>query len=380
MEIGVLIPRVSQVGGADKVAINQVRYFIKNGYKSKLLTLSKPSLKLDVPHSIIGFKSPFPFMKTSLPVLVNIIWGLEVKKPEVDVIVAHGIASILALRIKKKYGINYVSYIHHPNSFLYGAPIHENEERDILGPLADYPFRFLWSKSNLAKKDLESIREANYTFVNSQRTLQLVLNIHKGIKAEVCYPAIEDTFHNILPKPELKEELILYASRHTRQKGFHLLPEILSRIKSKAKLIIAGRTTNLTRTVIEKVNKLGLSSRIIFKPNVSEEELLDFYKKSKVLLFPAFKEDFGLSPVEGMASGCIPVAWKDGGGIEETIQDLKTGLLAKPYDVDDYASKVDLLLTDYSLYSSILNEAKNFSRKFSWSAHVKEILKHLPVA
>jgi len=371
MQIGILIPNIS-LGGAGLVAVNQVKYLIRNGYKAKLLTLSGKSL--GVPSFKIGLNFPLPLMKTSFPLLVNIIWGLNVNEPDVDVIIAHGIASILALRLKKKYGINYINYIHHPNSFLHGKPIHEREEVNILGPLAILPFKLLWNKKDLAQRDLKSVREAKYNFVNSWRTLRLLINIYGKIKASVCYPAIEDSFHDVMPKLENKENFILYASRHVKQKGFHLLPKIFSRIKSKVKLIIVGKTTSITKSVMDEFERLGLSSKVIFKPNVTRRELLEFYKKSRVLLYPAFKEDFGLSPIEGMATGCIPVAWKDGGGVEETIQDFKTGLLAKSYDVNDFASKVDLLLSEDNVYSSILNEAKIFSQKFSWDLHIKKLL------
>lgn len=377
MKIGVLIPNVSLVGGASRVAINQVKHLIKMGYEAKLLTLSNSSY--EVPHSVIGSRFPLPFMKTSLPVLVNIIWGLNIKKPNVDVVVAHGITSILALRLKKKYGIDYVNYIHHPLSFLYGKPIHENEERDILGPLSIYPLKITWNKSILAQDDLKSIKEACYNFANSQRILKFMFKIYGKIKAEVCYPAIEDTFHSVLPQSEFKEDYILYASRHVMQKGFHLLPEILSKLRNEAHLVIAGRPTELTTIVFNKFRKLGLQDKVILKPNMSKPELLDFYKRSKVLLFPAFREDFGLSPVEGMATGAIPVVWQDGGGVEETVQNFKTGLFAKPYDIGDYASKVDLLLEDKKLYTSILCSAKEYSKTFSWDKHVEKILKVIAV-
>jgi glycosyltransferase involved in cell wall biosynthesis len=78
-----------------------------------------------------------------------------------------------------------------------------------------------------------------------------------------------------------------------------------------------------------------------------------------------------------MATGCIPVSWNDGGGVVEIIQDGKTGLLAKPYDVDDYAAKVNMLLEDNELYLYILNEAKKFSLHFSWDNHVKKLMKLL---
>lgn len=372
IKIGVLIPNIS-LGGASRVAINQTKYFSRIGYEAKLLTLAP--LKLEGLECMnIGFGKRLPAMKTSIPVLINIIWGRKIRKVNLDLIVAHGIASILALKMKKKYGVRYVNYIHHPNSFLHGKPIHEGEERNILGPLSAYPFKLLWSKRKLAEEDIESIKGADHNFVNSKRTLDFMFKIYGNVRASVCYPAIDDEFHEVTPKLEDKGKYILYASRHVKQKGFHLLPEIFSKIDGEAKLILAGKPTNLTKTVLKEFKELGLIDRIILKMSVSTQELIKLYSKCRVLLFPAIKEDFGLSPLEGMATGCIPVAWNDGGGVEEIIQNYKTGLLAKPYDIDDYALKVNLLLTNNEQYLNILNEAKRFSKNFSWDLHVKKII------
>jgi glycosyltransferase involved in cell wall biosynthesis len=371
VKVGVLIPSIS-LGGASKVALNQVKYLKKHGYKAKLLTLA-PVKVVKVDHSCVGLGKFLPVMKTSASVLVNIAWGVRIKKVDVDAIVAHGIASILALKFKEKYNIRYINYIHHPASFLHGKPIHEREEESILGPLAKYPLKLLWSKSKLAAEDIRSIKAAEYNFANSKRTLNYLLKIYGNIKADVCYPAIDDEFHAIIPRLEDKRNYILYASRHVEQKGFHLLPKIFSKINKNVKLILAGKPTSLTGKVLSEFKELNLANRVILKINVSDQELIELYKKSKILLFPAIKEDFGLSPLECMATGCIPVSWNDSGGVEEIIQDGKTGLLAKPYDVDDYAAKVNMLLEDNELYAHILNEAKKISLKFSWDNHVRKI-------
>jgi glycosyltransferase involved in cell wall biosynthesis len=375
VKVGVLIPNIS-LGGASKVALNQVKYLKKYGYEAELLTLA-PAKAVGVKHSCIGLGKFSPVMKTSISVLVNIAWGVCIKKIDVDAIIAHGIASILALKLKEKYDIEYVNYIHHPASFLHGKSIHEKEEENILGPLAKYPLKILWSKNKLAEEDIRSIKAAKYNFANSKRTLNHLLKIYGNIKANVCYPAISDEFHMIIPRLEDKRNYVLYASRHVEQKGFHLLPKIFSKIDRNVKLILAGKPTSLTSKIFKEFKESNLTDRIIFRMNISDQELIELYRKSKILLFPAIQEDFGLSPLEGMATGCIPVSWNDGGGVVEIIQDGKTGLLAKPYDVDDYAAKVNMLLEDNELYLYILNEAKKFSLHFSWDNHVKKLMKLL---
>jgi len=59
---------------------------------------------------------------------------------------------------------------------------------------------------------------------------------------------------------------------------------------------------------------------------VSEAELIDLYARCKGLICTAVDEDFGLTPLEAMASG-KPVVAVNEGGFKETVVHGKTGVL-----------------------------------------------------
>ncbi len=63
---------------------------------------------------------------------------------------------------------------------------------------------------------------------------------------------------------------------------------------------------------------------IEFLGRVNDQILAELYSKAKALIFPQI-EDFGLTPIEAMASGCPVIAYAQGGALE-TIIDQKTGL------------------------------------------------------
>lgn len=94
--------------------------------------------------------------------------------------------------------------------------------------------------------------------------------------------------------------------------------------------------------VIEAFNKLGLPLKIIgkgpemdklkknaktnieFLGYLDDEEISRYYSKCKAFIFPP-EEDFGITPLEAMASGRPVIAFR-GGGALESVAENKTGL------------------------------------------------------
>ncbi len=76
----------------------------------------------------------------------------------------------------------------------------------------------------------------------------------------------------------------------------------------------------LVETIPDNVEMLG---------EVSEEELIGLYARCKGLICTSMDEDFGLTPVEAMASGKPVIAVKEGGFLESVIDGV-TGKLVEP--------------------------------------------------
>lgn len=81
---------------------------------------------------------------------------------------------------------------------------------------------------------------------------------------------------------------------------------------------------------------------------VSEQELIDLYARCKGLICTALDEDFGLTPVEAMASG-KPVVAVDEGGFRETVAHGETGLLVRA-ESSDIIRAVKAISKDPSKY------------------------------
>ena len=120
--------------------------------------------------------------------------------------------------------------------------------------------------------------------------------------------------------------------------------------KTKGYFLAVGRLIPYKKfdLIIETFNELGLPLKIVgtgvmeqklrkmAKPNidflgfVSDDELKKLYSECEALIFPQL-EDFGIIPLEAMASG-RPVIAYNRGGATETVVDKETGIFFKQQD------------------------------------------------
>jgi glycogen(starch) synthase len=84
---------------------------------------------------------------------------------------------------------------------------------------------------------------------------------------------------------------------------------------------------------------------VYFKGHVGREMLFEELCRAGIAVFPSFAESFGLAPLEAMICGCAVIFTQSSCG-PEIVQDGVTGLLADPYNINDIASKILLLLNN----------------------------------
>jgi glycosyltransferase involved in cell wall biosynthesis len=129
------------------------------------------------------------------------------------------------------------------------------------------------------------------------------------------------------------DKYFLYPSRISQQKRQEYVMEAFDRFMkmtkdSSYKLIIAGSVSKRYPDFagyFEKLKAMKIKN-VVFKQNPSDKELEGLYSRSTAVLFSAINEDYGLVPLEGMASS-KPVISVNEGGPKETILDGKTGFL-----------------------------------------------------
>ncbi|OGN00381.1 MAG: hypothetical protein A3B91_01605 [Candidatus Yanofskybacteria bacterium RIFCSPHIGHO2_02_FULL_41_29] len=131
--------------------------------------------------------------------------------------------------------------------------------------------------------------------------------------SEVIYcPVNTDKFY-------VSEEINNYffmTGRLVSYKRFDLAIRVFNKLGWPLKIAGTGPEINKLRKIADKnIEFLGL---------VSDKRLADLYSHTKALIFPQ-EEDFGIVPLEAMASGRPVIAYRSGGAME-TVVEGKTGL------------------------------------------------------
>jgi len=285
----------------------------------------------------------------------------------------------MAMKSKKINNTPYIVTLYHPPNFLYNTSL---KWANNLPRKFAYLIGLVFG-NYLRNLDKKAVKNADATIVISKYTAKRVKEIY-GINPTIIYPVLAKNFKVIDKKEALKhlEKFNLgkpYVLLHGRMikdkmpdmaiKAFHIAQKKLG-----IDLVISG-TIEEEENIKRLIKNLGIEKRVHILSRVSNEELVSLYNMAKCFLMSAPKEDFGLTPIEAMACGCPVIAWKDDAGPEETIIDGKTGYLAKPYSIDDFANKIILCLKSKQNKKEISKSVNKFSEENIKSKFLKTINK-----
>lgn len=171
------------------------------------------------------------------------------------------------------------------------------------------------------------------------------------------------------------EPIILMVADLAPHKGQRTLIKAMHQLKKEgilSKCWLVGRARAGAEAYEEElrsmVSKLGLQDEVCFKGQRSD--IPELMRVANCLILPSAKEGLPLSILEAQASG-LPVIAAPTSGIPEVILDNETGFLVAADDVNGYADRIKLLLTDQNVSQLISQNAlKQCVEERSWDSYV----------
>ncbi len=131
-------------------------------------------------------------------------------------------------------------------------------------------------------------------------------------EATVIHPPVDVSRFELSGKPE---DYYLCAGQITPYKRIDIAIEACNRLNKHLVVIGSGAT---------KAMKRQAGSTITFLDKIDDETMARYFRNCRALLFPGV-EDFGIVPLEVMASGRPVLAYRRGGAVE-TVTEGRTGL------------------------------------------------------
>jgi glycosyltransferase involved in cell wall biosynthesis len=201
--------------------------------------------------------------------------------------------------------------------------------------------------------DQRSIRHIDSIIAISHNVQNRIRQYHHR-DADVIYPPVDTSLYHCSGY----ENFWLSVNRLYPEKRIELQVEAF-RIVPEERLVIVGgyaKGDHASRYA-EKIGR-DLPPNVSLCGEVSEDVLRSLYSRCKGHICTAIDEDYGLTPLEAMASG-KPVVAVNEGGYRETVTG-QTGLLVEP-NVDKIAGAVRFIAKDPARYREhCFNRAKEF--------------------
>ena len=217
---------------------------------------------------------------------------------------------------------------------------------------------------------------AGVIVANSKFTQQVIAEC-LGKRALVINPPVASSKTLMSTNRGKRENVVITISRLRSAKGLGIIPEIASYVRD-CEFVVVGiadkESEQCLKELFGEIERLGVQERVRVFRNKPHRFTLAALSTAKVFLHTQSTEAFGMSIVESMAAGCVPIVPRTGGPWLD-ILDCQEGKYGFSYRSPlEAADKIKLLLSDESLRSEVSVRAIGRSEIFDSSVFGKKLL------
>ena len=359
MKIAVIHHSLNIPGGAERLCLAVIEALIKDGHEVKLVTVEKTDwnqVKRNFGKVVIPRSEKY---------LVTTILSKNLRNlPFSITYFASYVFQLMRAKSLKRYDLVFntfgdvvnsladITYVHFPlraaSRFSQVPAFSNNSIWRVVSPFYDSLVStldkinpgILLTNSNFMKKVIENV-------------------LHR--KSIVVYPPVDvENFLTDHQKKREKANIVATIASFTPKRQLEQIPKIAENTKH-VKFIVMGKADNYSIKTLDKlkalIGELQVVDRVKLLTNVPFERFLDVLSKAKVYLHAMPYDHFGISVVEAMASGCVPVVHRSGGPWLDILdgQQGKYGFSYK--SPEEAAAKINMLVNEEKMRKEILSRS-----------------------
>ena len=342
-------------GGATKILINLVNFFLKKGINIQLICLNANSHLFKDPQKKLKiikiknfktkylFKSRLLFSFASLYLLFKELIKQERKTTKVFSLQSHFVSVILS------------------KIFLFKVVIRNSEDPFGATSFADNKFigylifltKFI--SFNLADKTItnatRSLKSIKFFLINKKKTI-LILNPYVN-----CFKKTNKI------KKKIRKNQILIAGRFTKQKNFKFAIRVFKEISLKLKnykLVIVGNGSQ-KKQLLNLIEFLNLKHKVSIQnwTNNLDEYLLN----SKIFLLPSLYEGSPNILIDAIRNG-IPCISSNCSGANDILRKNKAGLIYPINNKKILIKNIFKVIDNYKIYENYALKFKDKQNRF----------------
>ena len=295
---------------------------------------------------------PFPTLWTQL----RFAWELFFDNPDVLWMPVHNVPMLRRKKLKVVVTIHDLAFKIFPDYF---------PENDLvkLNRLSDYAVKNadrLIAVSESTKKDILKF----YPEVDAGK----IAVIHHGYDCELFSDHISMHAQNeILSELEIQNsKFILYVGAIQPRKNLGTLIAAFEKIKKTHgdfKLVLAGAPAWQAEATLDAIAASPHNNDIIVTGTLPFDHLPVLYRSAAVFVFPSLYEGFGIPVLEAMATG-VPTILADNSSLREVGGEA--AIYFETENPENLSEKIDSVLSDDALRSSMIEKGLRHSANFSW--------------
>ena len=266
-----------------------------------------------------------------------------IKEYDLDILhmhyaVPHAICGILAKQMSGK-DIKIMTTLHGTDITVLGY------DHSLKGAI-----KFGIEESDIVTSVSHSLAEQTKEIIHTVKEIVPIYNFVRENEFPTRHDETFKTDYGISPD----EKVLIHVSNFRSVKRIDTIIETFAKVHDKipSKLVLLGDGPELI-DMRQKTRDLGVEEHVLFLGK--QDNVSAFYQLSDLVLLLSEKESFGLTLLEAMKTGVVPIG-SNAGGIKEVIKHGETGYIVDVGDSDQASHYAIKLLQDRKLYEQFQSQ------------------------